>query len=163
DGVWTLDGLPAEANEFILLLRNLFKELVLTSTEVLKEELDGSDFESIENEAMREKAQQLLLATQNMAQKVVSHQEEIQNSSARDLHGDVIADIMTLKRSMTGDRKLSETEVVEILDQVCGRIREICHDLAPRDLKDWGLQTVIEDLLERLGERTGADCTLHYD
>src|SRR6202000_192659 len=46
----------------------------------------------------------------------------------------------------------------EELDRVSQKLRDICHDLAPRDLIDWGLKTVIEDLLERVEERTGADC-----
>jgi signal transduction histidine kinase len=70
---------------------------------------------------------------------------------------------MSLKRSLGGDKALGNEEVGLILDQISARLREICHDLAPRDLKDWGLQTVIEDLVERLAQRTGADCSFICD
>jgi signal transduction histidine kinase len=103
------------------------------------------------------------LTEQNMAQKIVSQQEEIQNRIARDLHDAVIADIMSLKRGISSEKGLSDDHMASSLDQICQRLREICHDLAPRDLKDWGLQTVIDDLVERLSQRTGADCSFIFE
>ncbi|MGH9551173.1 MAG: sensor histidine kinase, partial [Terriglobales bacterium] len=117
----------------------------------------------LEGEALHDMVRELLLAGQNMAQKIVSQQEEIQNRIARDLHDAIIADIMALKRSIDEQKGLSTDEITRTLEAISQRLREICHDLTPRDLRDWGLQTVIEDMLERLAQRTGADCSLECE
>lgn len=163
-GIWTIDSLPADPDELYYLIRGVFKNLVFASAQGLKDDMIGSAiFENLEGAALRATVRELLLAEQNMAQKIVSQQEEIQNRIARDLHDAVIADIMTLKRQLSGDRKLTEGELIEGLDKVSQKLREICHDLAPRDLIDWGLKTVIEDLLERVEQRTGSDCTFECE
>jgi signal transduction histidine kinase len=162
--IWTLDGMPAEADELYFVCRQLFKSLMFASAQNQKEELDsGSLLQNLEGDALKSTVRELLLAEQNMAQKIVSQQEEIQNRIARDLHDAVIADLMTLKRALAGDAPLSNEQINMSLDDVCQRIREICHDLTPRDLRDWGLQTVVEDLLERVSQRTGADCCFECD
>ncbi len=162
--VWTIDGLTADPDELFYLVRGLFRSLLVATALNTKEELLGAHIlQNLEGEALRETVKQIILTEQNMAQKIVSQQEEIQNRIARDLHDAVIADIMSLKRSLAGDKPLLNDEVGSILDQISARLREICHDLAPRDLKDWGLQTVIEDLVERLAQRTGADCSFMCD
>ncbi|MDR3614857.1 MAG: hypothetical protein P4L53_14960 [Candidatus Obscuribacterales bacterium] len=162
--VWSIDGLTADSDELFYLVRNLFKQLLLATVQEAQDEMPGASIlQNLEGEELRDAVNQIILAEQNMAQKIVSQQEEIQNRIARDLHDAVIADIMSLKRLLSGDKRLNNDEVVENLDQICTRLREICHDLAPRDLRDWGLQTVIEDLVERLAHRTGADCSFTCD
>ena len=162
--VWTIDGLTADPDELFYLVRGLFRNLLVASAVNTMEELLGVHMlQNLEGEALRETVKQIILTEQNMAQKIVSQQEEIQNRIARDLHDAVIADIMSLKRSLAGDKPLASEELSANLDLISARLREICHDLAPRDLKDWGLQTVIEDLVERLAQRTGADCSFICD
>jgi signal transduction histidine kinase len=163
--VWTVDGLTADPDELFYLSRSLFKSLVLaTSANSEGEELiTARILENLEGEALRDTVKQIMLTEQNMAQKIVSQQEEIQNRIARDLHDAVIADIMSLKRSISSEKRLSNEVMASSLDQICQRLREICHDLAPRDLKDWGLQTVIDDLVERLAQRTGVDCSFIFE
>lgn len=163
-GIWSIDSLPADPDELYYLIRGLFKTLVFASAQGLKDDMIGSAiFENLEGAALRATVRELLLAEQNMAQKIVSQQEEIQNRIARDLHDAVIADIMTLKRQLTGDRRIHDAQLIEGLDAVSQKLREICQDLAPRDLIDWGLKTVIADLLERVEHRTGADCTFECE
>lgn len=163
-GIWSIDSLPADPDELYYLIRGLFKTLVFASAQGLKDDMIGpAIFENLEGAALRATVRELLLAEQNMAQKIVSQQEEIQNRIARDLHDAVIADIMTLKRQLTGDRRIQDAELIEGLDSVSQKLREICQDLAPRDLIDWGLKTVIADLLERVEQRTGADCTFECE
>lgn len=163
-GIWSIDSLPADPDELYYLIRSLFKSLVFASAQGLKDDMIGSAiFENLEGAALRATVRELLLAEQNMAQKIVSQQEEIQNRIARDLHDAVIADIMTLKRQLTSERRIHDAELISGLDAVSQKLREICQDLAPRDLIDWGLKTVIADLLERVEQRTGADCTFECE
>lgn len=163
-GIWFIDSLPADPDELYYLVRGLFKTLVFASAQGLKDELIGTAiFDNLEGAALRATVRELLLAEQNMAQKIVSQQEEIQNRIARDLHDAVIADIMTLKRQLSSDRRIHDAELIAGLDSVSQKLREICHDLAPRDLIDWGLKTVIADLLARVEQRIGIDCTFECE
>ena len=107
--------------------------------------------------------QDLLLEKQNLAYRMVSQQEEMKTRLARDLHDTVIADLMMLKRYLSGDKKLSEEQIIEMVDHVVRQIRDICSDFAPRHLKDWGLKMCLQDLLERMGQRTGIACQLVCD
>ena len=163
---WSLEGLPVESNELYYVCRRLFKNLLFASLQDVGEDLDVNAIATLdrfEGETLKTAARELLMASQNMAQKIVSQQEEIQNRIARDLHDTVIADIMILTRALSGEATVSKADISSGLDQIGQRIREICHDLTPRDLRDWGLQTVIEDLLERISQRTGADCTFQCE
>lgn len=107
--------------------------------------------------------QDLLLEKQNLAYRMVSQQEEMKTRLARDLHDTVIADLMMLKRYLSGDKKLSEEQIIEMVDHVVRQIRDICSDFAPRHLKDWGLKMCLQDLLERMSQRTGIVCNLVCD
>ena len=105
----------------------------------------------------------LVVEKEVLAQKVVSQQENVQNRIARDLHDSVLSNIMLLKRSLSENKRLADAEMIVVLDQTIEQLHEICQDLAPRDLHDWGLKIVIRDLLNRLAERTNADCSLECD
>lgn len=107
--------------------------------------------------------QDLLLEKQNLAYKMVSQQEEMKTRLARDLHDTVIADLMMLKRYLSGDKKMSELQIIEMVDHVVRQIRDICSDFAPRHLKDWGLKMCLQDLLERMSQRTGIAYQIHCD
>lgn len=107
--------------------------------------------------------QDLLLEKQNLAYRMVSQQEEMKTRLARDLHDTVIADLMMLKRYLSGDKKLSEEQIIEMVDHVVRQIRDICSDFAPRHLKDWGLKMCLQDLLERMSQRTGISVNLVCD
>jgi signal transduction histidine kinase len=107
--------------------------------------------------------QDLLLEKQNLAYRMISQQEEMKTRLARDLHDTVIADLMMLKRYLSGDKKLSEEQIIEMVDHVVRQIRDICSDFAPRHLKDWGLKMCLQDLLERMSQRTGIGVNLVCD
>jgi signal transduction histidine kinase len=147
---WSSDGLPISAHEVRRLLQLVFTGLVNKTVHDEKEPsanlLHPLDVAQLEK--------------RNLAQKVVTQQEEMQRRIARDLHDAVIADVTLLKRAIVGDRPLTANEAAEALDQVIARLRDICYELAPSDLKDWGLQTTLEALLESVAQRTDAECTM---
>jgi signal transduction histidine kinase len=104
----------------------------------------------------------LLLANQNLLFKVVNEQEMTKNEIARELHDTVLADLMMLRRYLSGDRELSKKELIEIVDDITKQVRDLCNECTPKALQEWGLQVSLETLLQRLNQRTGADCQLHW-
>lgn len=106
---------------------------------------------------------ELIIQREHLAFAVVSQQEEIKNRVARELHDTIIADLMMLKRYLSGDRALSTGETIEIVDHVVGQLRDICSDFAPRQLQDWGLTRTLQDLLERVQIRTAMRCNFVCD
>lgn len=109
------------------------------------------------------KVDQHKLEMQNLAWKLVHQQEETKRRVARELHDTVIADMLMLKRYMSGDRALTNDEVMETLDEIVEKLRDICNDYAPRNLQDWGLKVSIEGLLERVEERSGISCQMEIE
>jgi signal transduction histidine kinase len=102
------------------------------------------------------------LEMRNLSQRIVSQQEEVQRRIARDLHDAVIADLTLLKRAVLSEPPVSRDHVSQSLDAVVLKLREICYELSPSDLKDWGLNTTLEALVEQVAARTGANCMLNF-
>jgi len=155
--LWTMNDLPVEERELNTILRSLLKDLVVRSK---------GDFELVpealrfpltpDGQSLAGSVKDLVLEKNTLVQKVVTQQEVIQNRIAREIHDAVISNIGRLKRAISGDAKLSEAQMLKLLDETANRLREICHDLTPF-LTEWGLHVVLEDLMERLGEHTGAN------
>ncbi len=100
----------------------------------------------------------LLLANQNLLFKVVNEQEVTKNEIARELHDTVLADLMMLRRYLSGDKELSPEELIEIVDDITKQVRDLCNECTPKALQEWGLKVSLETLLQRLNQRTGAQC-----
>lgn len=118
-------------------------------------EIPSNAFGLYKNEDWVRTIQDLTLEKQNLAFKVVKQEEEMKHRLARELHDTVIADLMMLKRYLTGDKKLNNDEIVEIVDHITMQLRDVCSDFAPRNFKEWGLAMCLRDILERMGQRTG--------
>ena len=141
--VWTQEGAPVSPHE---VRRMLLKGM----TALVAGDLQSSD--SVDRE----------LEMRNLSQRIVSQQEEVQKRIARDLHDAVIADLTLLKRAVLNEPPLGRDNVAQSIDGVVVKLREICYELAPSDLKDWGLNTTLEALLEQVAQRTGANCMLNF-
>ncbi len=158
---WSMDGHDISEREVTTLLRSVFKDMIVRSGTELNFSADAMRLPiGAGGESLSRSVKALVDEKFCLSQKIVSQQEEIQRKVARELNDAVISDIMILKRSLTGDKRLSDEQVIEILDRVTSQIYDICDDLTPRDLQDWGLHTVASSLIERLQERTKAVCTL---
>ena len=158
--LWLMDGVQVNSDEMNTLMRSLFKDLVLRTR---------ADFDRMP-ESMRlvAGAQSLtrsvrsLLGEKNaLVQKIVNQQEDIQNEVARELHDAVLGNVMLLKRSLSSGtaKKMPDADMIAILDEIATRLRELCQDLSPRDLKDCGLLPMLEELCANLRTRTGLDTT----
>jgi len=114
------------------------------------EKVDGTELRGI--------LEKLLTERENLAFRLVSEHEEIKNRLARELHDTIIADLMMLKRYLSGDKQLTVPETIAIVDDVVKQLRDICNDFVPKHLQEWGLKTTLQDLVERVSLRTGMTC-----
>ncbi len=178
---WTVYGLPVSARDVRSFQKMMFRDLVILSSMDAVAAESGNKFEHVENiarlsdyrgfrdalslssEPTEDLVRDLLLAQQNAVHKLLNQQEETQASIARDLHDGVLADILMLRRKISSDRKLEPEQIADILDGLTDSIRDICSGLVPRDLKDWGLETVLQDLVDKVAEQTEADCSFEVE
>ena len=105
--------------------------------------------------------QSILQEKENLAYRLVSEQEELKHRLARDLHDTIIADVLMLKRYLSGDKQLSVEQIIEILDYIVLQMRDLCNDFVPKQLQDWGLKPAVVDLVERVGRRSGMETKTH--
>lgn len=146
---WWYNGLPITADELRFLLKSAFSKLVERTL--------------VETSADQPSSQELLHSSDEMekqllAQKIIAQQEQLQRQIARDLHDAVIADVTVLKRALKEEKAISTEQIIASLDAIATRIREICYDLSPADLRDWGLRTTLEALVDQASGRTSARC-----
>lgn len=186
---WTVYGLPLGRRDLDYLLKALFRDLIILSAMDAIEQETGNNFEHLDNlnrvndahgfkdalsldsEPNKDLMRDLIFAQQNIVHKLLNQQEEIQADIARELHDSVLADILMLTRKLTPEDQEQEKdvdedvreEILEVLENLTGSIREICRGLVPRDLKDWGLETVIQDLIDKVEERIEADCLFEVE
>lgn len=144
---WKHEGVKLNAEQTCRFVEHLIDELAVGKERVRSKPFPEKILPTLEK--------QLEIEKNNLLFKLLNQQEELKNQLARDLHDSVIADLMMLKRYLSGDKKLSAEETIEIVDEVVVQLRDIVNEYSPRQLQEWGLQVGIEDLLERISRRTG--------
>jgi signal transduction histidine kinase len=178
---WTVYGLPVTPQDIRTFQRMLFRDLIILSAMDAVAAESGNKFEHVENiarfsasrgfrdsvsletEPAEDLVRDLLMAQQNAVHKLLNQQEETQATIARDLHDGVLADILMLRRKVSSDSNLDPEQISAVLDSLTDSIRDICSGLVPRDLKDWGLETVLQDLVDKVAEQTEADCSFEVE
>lgn len=110
----------------------------------------GASGENRSSGATEERSENLIFAE-------MSEKEALMGSIARDIHDNVIADLLMLRRYVTG-RNVSPEETVEIVDEIVAKLREICAEHSPKQIQEWGLAPCVEDLVVRVSERAAVVC-----
>ncbi|HEY9679946.1 MAG TPA: ATP-binding protein [Drouetiella sp.] len=155
---WSVGNQLADSESSTTVLKKCLKDLVA---------LDGNAGPVVEKnfaaDASADSMQKLMLEKENLIFKVLNQQEILKNELARSLHDTVLADLLMLKRHLRGDQELSKEQILETIDEIAQQLRDICNECAPRNLHDWGLKTSLQDILQRMGQRTGLDCSLLCD
>jgi len=158
-GAWMVNDVIVTGDEMNALMRGLFKDVVGRTRhdfddmpEPMRLIAGGQSFAGTVRSLVAEK--------HALVQKIVDQQEAIQNNLARDLHDVVLGNVMLLRRSVSGGNPLSTEETATVLDEIAKRLRDVCQELSPRDLKDCGLRPMIEELCSSLSTRVG--CRTHF-
>lgn len=154
---WTMDGTPVSDAELSTLMRSLLKDVIFNSQgdyDLLPESirLVSSGL------SLSRSVRSLITEKQVLVQKVVSQQESILNDVSREIHDAVLGNVMLLKRSLSGNRRMTDEEMSVVLTEISDRLRDICNDLYPRDLADCGLEPMLSELCENFATRTGCKC-----
>jgi signal transduction histidine kinase len=159
-GGWCLNGAVVNPEELHILLRGLLKDVINrsrndfdTMPDQMKVMVAGHSFTGSIRSLLGEK--------HALMQKIVDQQEVIQGQLARELHDSVLGDVMLLQRSFSNSKRLPDEEVGNVLRDIACRLREICQELSPRDIKDCGLRPALEDLCQNFSLR--ADCSCRFE
>ncbi len=152
-----LDGSPLSVQELITLMRSLVKDLI-TRSQGQFEQLPDSVRLMYGGQSLTGSVRSLVAEKHVLVQKIVNQQEAILSQVARELHDTVLGHMMVLERSLTGGRRMPDAEMILLVREAAVQLREVCHDLYPRDLKDCGLAVMLQELCTKLHERIGCDC-----
>jgi signal transduction histidine kinase len=161
-GEWKSNTFSVSSDEIDLIVKSIFRDFVRRSLldaqsvpEYLRLPLadTGLSLNSAVQELIREK--------QALSQRIVDEHEQIYGSVARDLHDAVINNVLAIKRLLGSEPDCIE-RVSALLDDVYLQLRDICNDMAPRDLQACGLQLIIDDLVERFAETASLDAVTDW-
>jgi signal transduction histidine kinase len=158
--LWFLDNTPVAQDDLRMLLRTCFRDMTNRSLQAAKESGAVDSIGSNADVSLTGKVRALISDKHHLSEKLVAQQENLLAELSRNMHDAVLGRLMVLQSYLEGSADEKASTAVQELESITRTIREICQNLAPRDLQDWGLPVVIEDLLESLAEQTGADCDL---
>jgi hypothetical protein len=152
---WMLDDCPVSEDEFLVLLTGLLRDAVMKSQMQLSSMPGAGQGALPVTFSLTGSLKSMVAEKHYLMQKIVNQQEQIQERIAREIHDAVISDVMAVRRSLTDDGNMSEIQLLETLDAIAVNLREICHDLAPRDLHDLGLKIMLQELVHTASDRAG--------
>lgn len=159
---WTMDGSAVSADEMSTLARSLLKDVITRSQG--EYDLMPESMRMVAGGLSLSGSVKSLVAEKNaLVQKIVNQQEAILNRLAREIHDAVLGNVMLLKSSVSGSRTMSAEAMDKLLEEISLQLRNICHDLYPRDLKDCGLKLMLEELCFNFSARTGCACNFICD
>jgi signal transduction histidine kinase len=143
--VWALNGTQVSSDELNALMHGLFKDLVTRTRHDFQNAPESAGL-SGDAQSFVGSIRDLVADKHSLLQKIVDQQENIQAQLARDLHDSVLGNVMLLRCCLSGNRPMSDSEMIKVLDEIACRLREICQELSPRDLRDCGLRPMLEEL-----------------
>jgi signal transduction histidine kinase len=155
---WMMNNVVISADEMTAIVRGLIKDLIARSKSEYENVPESMKILS-SRQSFAGSVRSLVEEKHALVQKIVDQQEAIQNQVAMELHDSVLGNVMLLKRSLSGSKRLSDEEALAVLDAIAIRLREVCSDLSPRDLSDCGLKPILEELCHNIESRTDCECS----
>lgn len=90
-----------------------------------------------------------------LTDRIAVQQESLQSYIASEIHDTVISDLLFLQRRIENDTPPEKDETVNLIESVVGKLRELCAELVPGNLGDWGLSVLLEDMFNKVCARSG--------
>ena len=120
--VWLLNNEKSSSEKVENFIQTRLARLTSSDSPDLEDDKSGAKIARLQAHHNRT-VDGLLLANQNLLFKVVNEQEVTKNEIARELHDTVLADLMMLKRYLSGDKELSQQELIDIVDEITKQVR----------------------------------------
>jgi signal transduction histidine kinase len=153
-----MDSAALDDKELNLLVRTGFKELTSRSLQEAATLNGLSTLELHDEVSLMGKLKALISDKHHFASKLVLQQEALHSEISRNIHDGAIGRLMVLKSALASKTPANSDIILATIDEVVDSLRDTCANLCPRDLRDWGLAVVVQDLVQNMGKRTGIDC-----
>lgn len=141
-GSWLLNGVPVD--------EEVLRMLVLATVDALRGQGEVQPKHlRIEETSLTSAVKNLFLERYRLSAALIGQQEAIFSNVARDLHDGIIGEIMILMRSLGAGEAKTNEEMIESLELIVQRLRDVCADLSSREIRDWGLDEAIKQLCIR--------------
>src|SRR5262249_31323606 len=101
----------------------------------------------------------LMVEKDQLIDSLLNEQEVLKSHIAMELHDDVLGDLLFVKRSILAEEQADKEDTARLIDSIASRLRSACADLWPRNMDEWGLSMMLQDLTQRCGRRSGIECT----
>jgi signal transduction histidine kinase len=142
---------------------------------VLHKNLEASD--SLNRQLVQRLSKQvraldrLNTALQDTQRRLLTEREEERKSLARELHDQIIQDLLSINYSLeeAEDDEISEEHRDELISirtgirQVVSDLRQLCRDLRPPTIDNLGLSSAIRSLVQEWAERNDVELELNID
>lgn len=147
-------GEPLIGTELKAVLLAIFGELVARSQQEL--ELSTSQVRLIlGDKSLVGAVRELIYDNRRLATALLQKEEQSREMLSMEIHDDVISDLSLVCRRLAG----SDNESYELVNGAISKLRALCSDLTSRDLRNWGLEHAIRQMLSRAAEVTDIDMT----
>ncbi len=162
--LWALDGIY-RTRESMERLR--YYQMLLEKDLAAQDSLNRQLFEQL-SEQLRT-LDQANLALQEAHRRLLSEREEERKSLARELHDDVIQDLLSVNYRLEEIEENSTSlkgDLAQIREQIrrlVGEVRQICGNLRPPTIDSLGLGAAIQSYSHEWSDRTGIEVHLDLD
>ncbi len=145
-----LDNATVVGDELPLMVLSLFEDLVRRSQNAAQ--LNQVPTLALDGRSIATAVRNLIHERNNLLNELLNQNEQIHNNMAREIHDQVISDLLLLKQFLTA-RQADERET-ELVEDAVAALRDICSGLSTRDLKDWGLMPCLKELIKKTRRKT---------
>jgi signal transduction histidine kinase len=149
-----MDDVQLKMEESKTLIAALFKDILQKSKsdfdflpETMRVQFDNQSLTAAIRELIKEKSA--------LTDKIAGQQDKLQAFIAAEIHDTVLSDLLFMLRKLESDAPLDRAESVHLLEGVVTKLRELCAELTPRHLSEWGLIVLLEDLFNKTCMRSG--------
>lgn len=152
--VYRMDDVALELGEAKTLVAALLKDVLQRSK---------ADFDFLpenvrlqyDNQSLTAAVRELIKEKSVLTDRIAGQQDSLQAQIASEIHDTVISDLLFVLRKLESDEPLSKDESKTIIEGVVTKLRELCAELVPRNIGDWGLCVLLEDLFNKMCARSG--------
>lgn len=152
-----LDGEPMVGDQMAVMLLSLFEDFARKSYGKA-EQIGNVPRITIDQGSISSAVQHLVQDNHSLLTDLLDQHELIHNALSREIHDDVVSDLLFLKKAILEKKDL--TANLSLLDGAVTKLRNICSGLSCRDLQDWGLEVSLKDMVARAASKSTTEASV---